>query len=157
MTGFGKYDDNGPVIRLSENADPRKVLADRIRTLGGNEAIVDAAMDTYGRGRADLTRFTDEQLSAQIEAILAGSPDGFAPADAAAIEQAREDPDLYMKAAAAVQTSVPRVIAWVGTDAGRAVVAHEAELQRVKDEGGEPRVTLIRFCQAIHGSSTVGA
>lgn len=148
---YGKDGSTGAVIRTSEVADPRDELELRIRKLGGNDAIVASARDTFGRGLVDLSRLTDDQLAAQIEAIMAGSDDAFALADAQQVAEARTDPALWQEAQQVVQGNVPSVIRWVGTNAGRAMVAHEAELQRALDAGTEPRKTVVTFCANVHG------
>lgn len=148
---YGKDGSTGPVIRTSEVADPRDELERRLRKLGATDQIVADARATYGRGLVDLGRLTDDQLSAQIEAILAGSDEAFQVADMNRIEEARRDPELYQEAAVVVQTAVPNVIRWVGTDAARAYVAHEAELQAALDAGRPPRKSVVSFCSALHG------
>lgn len=148
---YGKDGTTGPVIRTSERADPRDELALRLRKLGATDRIVQSARDTFGRGLVDLSKLTDTQLAAQVEAMLEGSDEAFALVQESEIDAARRDPELYQQAAEAVQGNARSVIRWVGTNAARAVVAHEAELQLALDTGKEPRRMVVNFCQALHG------
>lgn len=155
--GGGKFDVNGPVVRTSEVVSPATLLRYRMTQLGAPEEVIADVLDAVSRGRVDIHHATDEQLAAQIAAILSGSPIALLALDRQNIDEARTDPELWAEAEQVVQGKVAAVIAWAGPHAGRAYVAHEAELALAAERGRKPRTPLVTALQLIHGQRDVGA
>lgn len=161
--GYGKYGGPPVVVRTSEVSSPADTIRMRMAQLGAPDEVIAEAVDAFTRGRAPfLHHLSDPELAALIGARLAGTEVSFIRADGDAIAAAREDRELWLQAREVVGVgpkgnSIPKVMAWVGLDAGRAVVAHEAEAERAWDAGVEPRNTLVKFLRTVHGQASVGA
>lgn len=159
--GFGKYAGTPIVVRTSEVEPPIEHLARRMRALGATDEMIAEARDATERGRLMIHHATDGDLAAMIAARLTGTEVSWVRADLDAIAAARSSTDLWIEAREIVGTgpkgnAIPRVMAWVGANAGRAVVAHEAEAERAADAGVDPRRTLVGWLRAIHGQPDVG-
>ena len=154
-TGGGKFDVDGPVIRTQERQDPIPLLASRMRAMGAPDDVVDDTIRAVRDGRSDLHLAGDSDLAQYVGARLAGTDAGFRAADLARIEQARADQDLWNEAQTKVQGSIPGIIAWVGTDPGKAVLIHEAEQDQAAADGRDFRKTLRLFLSGVHGGLTI--
>lgn len=158
--GWGKYGGPPRVVRTSEVEDPRVEIRRRMVALGASDEMVVEALDAHQRGRVDLRTMSDDDLRARIGALAEGTEIAWAEADRRGIEDARRDPILWAEIntdptvdgkIGVIGQGVGKIMKWVGQDAGRAVLAHYAELERASDEGRDPRRTLIPILRLIHG------
>jgi hypothetical protein len=158
--GGGKFGAPPRVVRTSEVEHPLAQVKRRMRELGATDEMIGDAVDAHERGRINLREMPDEDLAARVAALSEGTDVVWAEADRSRIEEARRDPELWAQIntdqmadgkVGVIGQTVGTVMKWVGLDAGKAVLAHYAELERAAEENRSPRRSLVALLRGIHG------